>query len=216
MVLHIDPAAVKGHTMDPVFPENINIKRSAPRAVQLKHVLALVYICGGIGGVLGLLSKFVVSPLFEQLTFERRLLAQEMRVRQAKINIQIERMVTEVPEFETSNYKVAIVPARPRKTTLTPKEEEIKRKGEQYKGQLNDLSLLIREADPNNQIIDTTNQTIKQSEELLKYARQLQYDVKPAMNVPSFEEDMNTPLLKAVFEFKLAARAVKSAVLSNH
>lgn len=202
--------------MDPaVFPENTHTLRSAPRALQLKQVLALVYICGGVGGVLALLSKFVVSPLFEQLTYERSQLAQEMRVRQARVNIQIEHMVSKVPQFETNNYKVAIVSARPSVPALTPQEEQIKAKGEQYKSKLNDLSLLIREADPNNQIIDNNNLTVKQSEELIKYLRQVQFDVNPSMNLPGFEEDKRTPLLKSVAEFKQEVRAVKSAILSS-
>lgn len=202
-----------------MFPENVVTARTAPRALQLKQLLAVIYIFGGIGGLLKILSKFVVSPLFEQLTYERRLMAQDAREKQVKLNILLSRMVTEVPSFELKadpHYREAIIPARSTFSPLTKSELEGKKEAEKYEGKLHELSLLINESDPNNEIFGTNSQIVSQSEEILKYIRQLQYESSPsAFTLPGLQEDKRTPFLKAVFEFKQEIRAVKSAILSS-
>lgn len=55
-----------------VFPELAVKTYSSKKDLSFKHVLVTVYIFGGVSALMALLSKTILSPLFEQLTQDRR------------------------------------------------------------------------------------------------------------------------------------------------
>lgn len=56
-----------------VFPETPLIKKNQPnRKMSFKYLMVIVYIYGGIHALVWILSKSVLTPLFQQLVYDRR------------------------------------------------------------------------------------------------------------------------------------------------
>lgn len=83
-----------------VFPEAAELvltKTSRNRTLNLKQLIATIYMFGGISAVIVLLSKFVIQPLYEQLTLDREGYAQLATNKVRDINVLLSKLVSTVP-----------------------------------------------------------------------------------------------------------------------
>ncbi|PRT53354.1 hypothetical protein B9G98_01808 [Wickerhamiella sorbophila] len=93
--------------LDLVFPENTGRLPNSKLPLQLKHVLAVVYVFGGFSALMALLSKLIVKPLFEQLTAQRQELAQAVRYKLVKFNCELEHSLKDPPSLHSIKHGYA-------------------------------------------------------------------------------------------------------------
>lgn len=81
------------------FPETSDFITRRPTAVglSLKRLLIVVYVFGGVSSLIALLSKFVIEPLFDQLTQDRKDYAVLARSLLEKLNTRLSNTVSYIP-----------------------------------------------------------------------------------------------------------------------
>lgn len=194
------------------FPETTGRLPQTRRPLAFRQVVGIVYVFGGIAGVLTLLSKFVVQPLHDQLTFDRRVYATEARHRLEKLNSQIEKIVSEVPQFE--NRRRGYVDT---KTQATPESRDqfLRRKPRpQNWAEFNALfntDEILGNSDE-NPIVNIT-------EEFTQSLRQMMYNKGYYLGPKGSELfgsklSNDTPLRNATSELMKEIRSFKGALLS--
>lgn len=97
--------ATNGRLPPIVFPENDEFLARRPnrrRDLSLKHVLAVLYAFGGVSALLTILSKFVIQPLFLQLSEDRRSYASVAIAGLRALNSKLSAMVSYNPPIRES------------------------------------------------------------------------------------------------------------------
>lgn len=97
--------ATDGRLPPIVFPENDEFLERRPnrrRDLSLKHVLAVLYVFGGVSALLTILSKFVIQPLFLQLSEDRRSYASVAISGLRTLNSKLSAMVSYNPPIRQS------------------------------------------------------------------------------------------------------------------
>lgn len=81
----------------PEGPELFVSRTQARKSILLRRVLAIIYISGGLSALLAIAAKFIVTPLFEQLTEARQSYATLARKLLEKNISKLTSMVSVVP-----------------------------------------------------------------------------------------------------------------------
>lgn len=68
-----------------------------PKTVQFKHLAVIMYIFGGTSALIYIVSKTILSPLFQELTFARSEYAQHARRLMEELNAKLSTMASYIP-----------------------------------------------------------------------------------------------------------------------
>lgn len=213
-----------------VFPENTGSLPQAKRSLGLKRVFAVVYCFGGLSGIVYLLSKFVVSPLFDQLTFDRRILVEEARERLTQLNMTILGALTRIPAIRTtrSDYVEQTVQADSMDNSLAAespnatvvRDLEAAALADKYIAAFRRLQEHVKSLDPNEETTRAQSAVASQAHELAKTLRNIQFEAIPstmmAMSIAQAKQgDGSHALSQAVIDCRQEIRSLKSSILSG-
>lgn len=209
---------LRTRTLMIAFPENIG-ERQGLRSVRPDQVLGIVYCFGGVSAVLVFLSKFVITPLFDELTFERRLFVDDARNRVVHLNSLLSRIVKEKP-LTVSGLTERSVPAVEGSVKPTRFKKDADKKVDEMIAELRDLRFEAQQIDPNDSALKSCQALTNQANELAKYIRQLQFETVPTSTVflppiASGEPNKASSILgQAIVDCTKEIRSFKSSVLS--
>lgn len=215
-----------------VFPENTGSLPQGKRPLGLKKVLAVIYLFGGMSGVVVLLSKFIVAPLFEQLTFDRRVLVEEARERLTQLNMTISSALTRIPAIKTSrsDYVEQSIQADSTSNVLSEAAEtsreavtrdlEAAAIADKYIAELRDFHEQVKALDPNDETATAQSAVASQANELARTLRNIQFEAVPssmmAMSISQAKQGEGSHALgQAVIDCKQEIRSLKSSILSS-
>lgn len=87
-----------------VFPESTDFLQSTRKSkkVSFTYLLVIVYIYGGVSVFLWLLSKTVLNPLFQQLTYDRRFYNSKAFDLVCELNARLSSVVSVIPSIRES------------------------------------------------------------------------------------------------------------------
>jgi len=204
--------------MNIAFPENVGAPRHGRRGVRLSQLLAVAYCFGGVAALVAAISKFVVGPLHDELTYERRVFADEARNKLVHLNARLARIVTPRPVL-VDDYVERAVPANEAKQGPFYEKASTERIDKMFKD-IRELRYEAQQLDPNDRILRTHSALTSQANELAKYIRQLQYETVPTSAiflppVAAGEPNKSSAILgNAIVNCTKEIRSLKSSVLS--
>lgn len=194
------------------FPETTGRMPRSRSPLAFKQVLGIVYIASGLGGVLAILSKFVVQPLHDQLTQDRRDYANQARQYLEGLNARIEKVISEVPSFESR--RKGYVDAKTQTTSESSNQLSF---GKPKAQNWSEFSAVFSSSGLLEVFDDNT--IIKPSEEVMQSLQQMMYNQAFTFG-PRGAEFFGSklvndkPLRSAITSFMKDVRSFKGALLS--
>ncbi|KAG5358337.1 hypothetical protein CJU89_4858 [Yarrowia sp. B02] len=158
------------------FPEPSSLEiefakqMNRPRTVQFKQLAAVLYIFGGTSALIYIVSKTILNPLFEELTFARSEYATHARRLMEQLNAKLSSMVSYIPPVRALQGQRFV-------DAQTQTEEEDEDKSEVLLGKSSlvafgesPMQLKLAEKEKQQRLIDDSVDNLERLTDSLKFA----------------------------------------------